>query len=179
VKRSYVKIAREIADVLEGKVGKTADLMACKQVPTVYLTRWILALAPPQRRKAPTKCSLTRKANRATTAQLDELWKEIIRKRDGALCRRCKKDTRLQVHHIMSRRHQKLKWMTSNGMVLCAGCHLWVHGRTGASTMEISRWLEAEIGARELLRLEAAKQIRGKPQDHNLVKLLLEKEMRP
>jgi len=178
--RISVKIAKEMADVLEGKVDRTANLMACKQVPTEFLIRWMMQLAPePKIRKAPTKCSLTRKANRATTAQLTDLWREIVRKRDGLRCRRCKTDARLQAHHIISSRFKRLKWDTTNGLLLCSGCHLWIHGRTGAGNREILDYLESEIGARALLRLEHLKGMGGKPPDVNLVKAHLEKEMRP
>jgi hypothetical protein len=174
--RISVKIAKEIADVLEGKVGKTADLMACKQVPTIWLQRWFLTLAPPPR-KAPTKTALSRLANRVTVKQLDDLFRELIRKRDEMRCRRCKKESRLQVHHIFSRRHHRIRWASTNGLLLCAGCHLWVH--EPGKDREHTQFFEEMIGAREYLKLGDIVRVGGKPQDHKLVKLLLEKEMRP
>jgi HNH endonuclease len=179
VKSAVAKIAKEMTDCLEGKLPKEAAYMACKQVPTVYLFRWLQAVSPiPKVRRAPTKSSLERKANRATDKQLLDLWKQIVRKRDGERCRRCKKTERLQVHHIISRSHKRLRYDTTNGLLLCSGCHLWIEGKFGGATeRERLTYLENEIGARALLRLEQLKGIKGKPQDMNLVRMLLLKEM--
>ena len=168
MKRAALRVAKQIATLLEGK-GDT------RHVPKEVLQEWFLTLNPPRKRKAPTKSSLERKANRATVKQLDDLFRELIRKRDGMRCRRCKKETQLQVAHIFSRRFHRLRWTSQNALLLCAGCHLFCHHHP----IEGGKFFEETIGPREYLRLAALKSAYGKPPDHRFIKILLEKELRP
>lgn len=172
MKRAAAKVAREIADAIEEK-PLPGFLPDYAPVTRDDLQRWLLLLAPPQRRRAPTKSHVERKAHRASVKELDDLYRAVIRKRDGMRCRRCKKDRGVQVHHIFSRRFHKLRWTPTNGLLLCGGCHLWAH----QGSIEQGRWFEEQIGTREYLRLAALKNSYGKAPDHRLVKIHLEKEL--
>lgn len=175
VKRAAAKVAREIADILDGKPALTLGVSPdnCFLIPYPYLRRWMLELAPPQKRRAPTKSQIERKEHRASVKELDDLFRAVIRKRDGMRCRRCKGERHVQVAHVFSRRFHRLRWTTSNAMLLCAGCHLWQHH----NPVEGGKFFEEQLGTRAYLGLAALKNARGKAPDHRLVKIHLEKEL--
>lgn len=65
-------------------------------------------------------------------------WKDVVKavwKRDGYACVRCKSDLRHKrgkcaIHHIESFAvSEALRTTTSNLVLLCKPCHLWVHSR--------------------------------------------------
>jgi 5-methylcytosine-specific restriction endonuclease McrA len=51
-----------------------------------------------------------------------------VRERDKGVCQFCGKKGN-QAHHIYSRRHYGTRWIVSNGVFLCAGCHLFIAHR--------------------------------------------------
>lgn len=51
-----------------------------------------------------------------------------MRVQANGICQYCgKKGT--QAHHILSRRHYGSRWLVSNGLFLCSGCHLFIAHR--------------------------------------------------
>jgi len=63
--------------------------------------------------------------------------KELVRERDGNTCQRCgENNKKMAVHHILPAR-----WLieTLNHLfciLLCSGCHVWVHGYNTNTNME-------------------------------------------
>ncbi len=60
-------------------------------------------------------------------------WAKKIKERDGWTCQRCdkpypEKSQGLYAAHIFSRRYKKTRHDLENGVSLCFGCHMWVHG---------------------------------------------------
>lgn len=59
-------------------------------------------------------------------------WRKAVIKRDGHICRCCKRHVvaqlaiaanRLEVHHVAPRADQAVRWDDRNGMVVCSECH--------------------------------------------------------
>ena len=54
--------------------------------------------------------------------KLDDFWAKLVKKRDKC-CILCGTDKNLQAHHIISRIHNKTRWVLDNGVTLCSNCH--------------------------------------------------------
>ncbi len=54
--------------------------------------------------------------------QLENLWKEYCLERDK-YCQYCGSKDNLQVHHIVSRKNNSVKYDVENGITLCKRCH--------------------------------------------------------
>lgn len=54
--------------------------------------------------------------------QLEELWKEYCLERDK-YCQYCGSKDNLQIHHIISRKNNSIKYDVENGITLCKRCH--------------------------------------------------------
>jgi 5-methylcytosine-specific restriction endonuclease McrA len=94
---------------------------------------------------------MSRKRSRKTwTRILDELWRKAINQRDKGRCRKCGSSSFLQAAHIHSRKFRSTRWWTENGVLLCAGCHMWAHHNPTSFT----RWLDGQIGSEMLAWLE-------------------------
>jgi hypothetical protein len=59
--------------------------------------------------------------------EADALWRQAVYERDGWRCRRCGKTHSLHAHHIRSRRFRNTRWDVANGLLVCQGCHFWIH----------------------------------------------------
>lgn len=73
--------------------------------------------------------------------QLDELSKDVVRKRDGNICQHCGKwieGSNRQVSHVIPvSGGNKLRWNSLNMKILCYHCHLnWWH----KNPMEAAEW---------------------------------------
>ena len=53
-----------------------------------------------------------------------ELWSLCVRTRDKT-CRNCNSDFNLQAHHIVQRNYKASRYLLSNGLTLCSGCHFF------------------------------------------------------
>ena len=93
---------------------------------------------------------MKKRSRKTWTRILDGLWRAAINKRDNSRCRKCGSGTFLQAAHIPSRKFRSTRWWTENGVLLCAGCHMWAHHNPTSFT----RWLNGEIGGDMLCRLE-------------------------
>ena len=104
-------------------------------------------------------------------AQLDDLCRQATFRRDGFMCRRCRRfagqpsgnaDGRviLEWCHLRSRRYHSTRWDGANVLALCKGCHLWQHQNPGAATA----WWHEQIGPREVERLRIIAGTRRRPQ---------------
>lgn len=181
MKRAAAKVANAIADALEnprtlkvkGEDSYIEFSADTRLIDVSTLQEWLIELRSPQKRRAPTKSMIERKEHRASVKELDDLFRAVIRKRDGGLCRRCKGARHIQVAHIFSRRFKRIRWTKENAMLLCAGCHLWQHH----NPIEGGRFFEEQLGTRNYLRIAGLKNARGKAPDHRLVKIHLEKEL--
>ncbi len=96
---------------------------------------------------------MARQRSRKTwTRILDGLWRDALRLRDHNRCRKCGATEHLQAAHIHSRKFRSTRWWTENGVLLCAGCHMWSHHNPTSFT----RWLRGQIGEDMLTTLEQA-----------------------
>lgn len=70
-------------------------------------------------------------------------WKSaraIVWERDEGQCRRCGKgDGKRHVHHIISFAVREHRTSADNLVVLCVGCHRWVHSRRNTKNEFIIR----------------------------------------
>jgi 5-methylcytosine-specific restriction protein A len=62
-------------------------------------------------------------------------WREKVLRRDKYLCRECAKYGRrtsaTHAHHILSvEEHPEMRYVVSNGVSLCGGCHNKIEPRT-------------------------------------------------
>jgi 5-methylcytosine-specific restriction endonuclease McrA len=55
-----------------------------------------------------------------------ELWSKCVRMTDKT-CRNCNSDFNLNAHHIVQRNYKASRYLLSNGLTLCAGCHFSEH----------------------------------------------------
>jgi hypothetical protein len=62
----------------------------------------------------------------------EKAWRKAVIKRDGKVCRCCKRVVvaqlelsaeRLEVHHVAGRADRAVRWDVRNGCVLCQTCH--------------------------------------------------------
>jgi hypothetical protein len=86
------------------------------------------------------------------TGILDNEARRLCKQRDNGLCRRCGK-LGIECHHIMSRRHNALRFNLLNLLSLCAVCHRLAHEKPD----EFRRWLDMEIGVEDFAILERAR----------------------
>ena len=86
--------------------------------------------------------------------ELDKMWAEVIKARDGHKCVRCGKIEGLNAAHIFSRSLKSVRWSLWNGITLCGGCHIfWAH----KNPVEFTEFVKQRLGEQkyELLRQEA------------------------
>lgn len=61
-------------------------------------------------------------------SELDKLCRQVVFQRDGCACRRCgRTHGKLDWAHIYSRRFLSTRWLPLNSLVLCSGCHFYLH----------------------------------------------------
>jgi hypothetical protein len=68
--------------------------------------------------------AIRRNMTKAQQNRLDKLWREKIKARDE-YCQVCGTTQNLHAHHVEGRRLRCLRWDADNGILLCAGCHLF------------------------------------------------------
>lgn len=83
------------------------------------------------------------------TKRLDELSKDVVRKRDGNICQRCGKwveDTSRHVSHVIPvSGGNKLRWDPLNMKILCYHDHInWWH----KNPMEAAEWFSSKFPER-------------------------------
>jgi hypothetical protein len=136
--RQPSRVAREIADFLEGKHAYPVGTPRIS-VPKRMLERWLMLLAAPKRKVRPR--DPMRAARRSTVKELDALCREVVFARDNGTCRHCGKPAQ-DWSHVYSRRYKWLRWDLDNSFASCKGCHLWWHGKP----LDASMWWAGEIG---------------------------------
>lgn len=103
-------------------------------------------------RKSRRKPRRIRKGGKAWQArECDRLWSLIIRsvQRCEAIGFDCKCGGVLQAAHIFPRTYRATRWLTANGLALCAGHHRWYHSHP----IEFDRFVLGYAGADEVRRL--------------------------
>lgn len=73
---------------------------------------------------------------------LDHLCSDIVHKRDGEICQKCRDRKNewlgLDPHHIFPKKgYPAGRWMTDNLVLLCKGCHNLAHNKSE----EFRRWV--------------------------------------
>lgn len=88
--------------------------------------------------------------------RLDKIFAERIKARDK-YCVRClagRGQAQMQCAHVRSRRFLGTRWLTENGLCLCAGCHFWAH----QNPVEFGVWFVGKYPERwSIIRLESNK----------------------
>ena len=100
--------------------------------------------------------------------QLDKLWSERVRTRDGK-CVLCGKTGKgLQAHHYIKSRARSLKyrWDIRNGITLCYGCHIYAVHMT--ASFEIVNKLLHYATTHEILTLQDVADIINDPETKDL-----------
>lgn len=166
MKRAAAKVAKEIAERLD-ELTSPISINAAESDERDRLQRWVLLLAPPQR-KPRAKAS----ALKVATKSLDALCREVVFARDKGICVRCGKPA-VDWSHCYSRRYKWLRWELDNSWASCKGCHLDWHHRPLEGVDFWKRYLGAD--RYQKLVLLAAK---PRKTDPKLVKLYLESQRR-
>ena len=107
---------------------------------------------------------------------LDDLFREIIRKRDK-VCQRCgRSDIKLEVAHFYSRAIKKIRWSEDNCCLLCFNCHYKFAHREPA---EFAEWWEVRFGKEKLAQLRLRKTYISTLHTHELkvLKIALKKRL--
>lgn len=68
------------------------------------------------------------KSKKTEQRELDQMWKEKVKKRDNYICQVCGKDLsktpkNCHAHHILPRQLKGLRWDVNNGITLCYSHH--------------------------------------------------------
>ena len=85
-------------------------------------------------------------------------WREAVLVRDGRRCRRCSSVVSLEVHHIKPwKNNKKLRYAVSNGVTMCAECHLSMRGKESEFVEQCQQ--ERSDNRAMLLRILAAREI--------------------
>ena len=91
-------------------------------------------------------CKKAKTKRRKLRDQLDKLWAEIIKQRNGYKCEYCSKTTYLNSHHIFSRSNLSVRWSLDNGVCLCSGHHTLNTLSAHKSPMEFAEWIRDKRG---------------------------------
>ena len=68
--------------------------------------------------------------NRMRASPKYKAWRKAVYERDKYHCQHCGENRNLHAHHIKEfSTHPKLRYVVSNGLTLCQGCHSKHHGR--------------------------------------------------
>lgn len=111
---------------------------------------------------------------------LDELWRQLIHIEWGNRCAVCRKRTgKLDPHHIIGRRNLRLRWDSSNGILLCAYHHTLNSKMSAHGAPEAFReWFIGTYGKNRWDTLHIIANMRGKDPDLELVKIQLKQELK-
>lgn len=64
-------------------------------------------------------------------------WRQEVYKRDDYKCKKCKSKEKINAHHILSWNHYpEFRYEVSNGITLCAKCHIKIHQQYGYDSKE-------------------------------------------
>jgi len=77
--------------------------------------------------------------------ELDKLWSQAIRLRDGR-CMVCGSKQKLNAHHCIVRRARSLatRWNFANGITLCYTCHMFrLHSYQGCDKEFLDQYMKA------------------------------------
>ncbi len=102
--------------------------------------------------------------------ELDNLFREVIRKRDK-VCQMCGKRENLQCAHIFSRSHFNTRWDVENGMLLCVRCHLFIAHK---EPIRFAQFVEQKLGEDTLTKLKMRADTLVRGQDLQAIKVFLE-----
>jgi len=108
-------------------------------------------------------CKKAKTERQKLTKQLDDLWRDIVKRRAGNVCEYydhrtprifedCNKTTYLNSHHIFRRKNMATRWDLENGICLCAGHHT-LNNFSAHHSPEFSDWIEAHIGEERYNRI--------------------------
>lgn len=102
--------------------------------------------------------------NRPTDKQLDNLWRECCLARDGYLCRYTKElyktelnknNAVLQVHHIMEKATNRLRWDLNNGITIVKDVHFGIaHAKSPTPRNQFREWALDRLTRKERKDLE-------------------------
>jgi len=89
----------------------------------------------------------------------ERVWKEKIKERAKYTCELCyRKDIQLHAHHIERKQSTYMLLYLGNGICLCAGCHMSIHGINGLGALdEVRGRLDTIRGKSWLDRLKRLK----------------------
>lgn len=86
--------------------------------------------------------------------KLDDAWSLLVKLKAGMKCEYCGKTSYLNSHHIFSRSKRSTRWLTDNGICLCAGHHVLSSTFSAHKTpLEFVDWLNNRKGTSYIDRL--------------------------
>lgn len=178
MKRAHSQVCREMADILDtiNKIRKDEADCGYSEHPLHLfhgkfadsLQRWLLALAPPKKKRPRDP---VRGARRASVKELDALCREVVFLRDGGLCRKCGKEA-TDWCHVHTRGVHSLRWDLDNSFAGCRGCHMNFWHK---QPILAAAWWENEIGIEPYRRL-TLRMAKPSRVNHVAVRAYLEQE---
>lgn len=119
-----------------------------------YNGKWIEdCLIPENGYQVLKKVKPAKSDNKKLSDELDEMWSESVKVRDGYKCRKCGSVHNLNSHHIFTRSNKAGRWLLENGITLCAGCHILNYGSAHKTPELFREWLIGEMGQKEFDKL--------------------------
>jgi len=92
----------------------------------------------------------------------EKVWKEKIKERAKYKCELCgRSGLQLHAHHIERKQSTYLLLSLDNGICLCAGCHMSIHGINGLGALDATRERLTQVRGKE--RLERLKRLKNSP----------------
>jgi len=74
--------------------------------------------------------------------KLDDVWKVVIKERDGYKCQVCGRTDTLNSHHIIGKRNKVTRWEMDNGICLCTSHHVFGLKSAHQSPIWFAEWLK-------------------------------------
>ena len=108
----------------------------------------------------------------------DKLWSDLIKKNAGFKCEYCGNESRLNSHHIFSRRNYAVRWYDKNGICLCVSHHILGNFSAHKAPIEFVEWMKEKRGIiwYNDLRIQAAKTVKTDLKEmHDVLQKELEK----
>ena len=111
-----------------------------------------------------------------TKKELDDLCREVVKRRSKGKCERCNSQRYLQWSHFITRGNHAVRWDLDNVFWLCSGCHVMRNDSFHKSPPSAVDWVRHRIGEKnyEELCLRAT----GKCGDKWLIKIYLQQKLK-
>lgn len=118
---------------------------------------------------------ISKSAKRKAELEADDLWRDVIKARDGEWCVKCKSRKANQSHHIFTRSIKHLRHDLENGIALCSYCHtLDKLGSAHKNPEGFREFMLSYMGEDRYMRLYWRSQMQKQPYDPKMSAIALQ-----